>query len=107
MFWWCLRMMSRATAICDGEEKWGAVAVDEEPGKDGKAGGAKDGGQRDIAGERQNHEKDGDGRESGQGRGDEEDAKAGGHALASAKTQPDGKHVAENGAEGGQGLSVA
>ena len=44
--------------------------MDEKPGKDGKAGRAEDGGQRDIAAERENHGKDGDGGQRGPGRGD-------------------------------------
>jgi hypothetical protein len=36
----------------DGDEEGRARAGDQEPGKDGKAGRAEDGGQRDIAAER-------------------------------------------------------
>jgi hypothetical protein len=41
------------------------------------------------------------------GRGDQEDAKAGGHAFAAFEAEPDGEHVAEDGEEGGEGLHVA
>ena len=81
--------------------------MDQEQGKERKAGRAEDGGQRNIAAEKKDEEEDGDGGEGGTGGGDEEDAKAGGYALAAAEAELDGEHVAENGREGGEGFEVA
>ena len=57
--------------------------------KTGKTGRAEDGAQRNVAGEREDHDKDADGGQRGPGRGDKKDAKAGGHAFAAAETQPE------------------
>ena len=45
----------------DGDKEGSAVSADQEPGKEGKAGRAQDGGQRDVAAEEQYEEEDGDG----------------------------------------------
>ena len=81
--------------------------MNKEISKQGKAGRAKDGGQRDIAAERKNQEEDGDGGQSGEGRGGQKDAEAGGYALAAAEAEPDWEDVAEDGAESGEGLNIA
>ena len=104
MFWWCLTMMSRATAICTAMKSGGLFAVDEEPGKDGKAGRAENRSQRDIAGEKQDHGEEPMAARARQRRGNQEDAEAGGDALAAAEAEPDGEHVSEDGGEGGEGL---
>src|SRR5580698_9890821 len=77
----------------------GGVVGHEEPGKDGKAERAKDGCQRYVAGDQQDECEKSDGSERGERRGDEEDAEAGGDALAAVEAEPDGKDVTEYGAE--------
>ncbi len=91
----------------DGDEERGARAVDQEQGKDGKAGRAEDGGQRDVAGDEKDEGEDGDGGQSCAGGGDQKDSKAGGDAFAAAETEPDGEDVAQDGEESGEGLCVA
>ena len=91
----------------DGDEEGRSVAFDEQPGEEWKARSAKDGGKRHVARNGGDEEEDGDGCDGSPGGGDEEDAEAGGYSLASAKTEPDGEHVAKDSEEGGEGLHVA
>ena len=91
----------------DGDEEWGAWAVDHEQCEDGKAERTDDGGQRDVTGDEKDDGEDDDGGQCGAGGGDKEDSKAGGYAFAAVETEPDGEDVSQDGEEGGQGLCVA
>ena len=90
-----------------GDVGRGFISVHQEPGKDGKAGGAKNRGQGYIASEEQDDREKPDGRQGCKRRGDEEDAEAGRDAFAAAKVQPYREHVSENGGNCCDGLCVA
>ena len=91
----------------DGDEEGRSVPFDEKPREEREADGAEDGGQRYVTRDGEDDQEDGDGCDGSPGGGDEEDAEAGGYSLASAKTEPDGEHVAKDSEEGGEGLHVA
>jgi len=91
----------------DNKEGRGAGAGDKKPGEEGKAGRADDGRDGDDAADGEDYGKDADGGQSSKGRGNEEDSKTSGHALATAEAQPAGEHVAEDGEESGDGLRRA
>ena len=91
----------------NGDEEPGPISADQHHGKNWVADRANDGSQRDIAAERQNDSKDGDGRQGRPGSGDEEYAESRGHALSPLEAQPDGKHMAKDSAESSEGLHIA
>ena len=90
-----------------GDEEGRPLAAYQHPGKEGEAGRAQNGRQRDIAGEQQNQGKDGNGGQRGGGRGHQEDSEAGGHALAPFEVKPDRKDMTEDRRKSGQRLHVA
>ncbi len=90
----------------NGDEEGRPVTEGEEPGKDRKAGRAKNGCQRNVAAESRTSAKIEMAASAAQGAGDQKYAEAGGDALAAAKAEPDREDVSEDGAERGERTHV-